>query len=233
MLVAAVADGAGSACHSDVGAFLATRTAVTRFSPPLEPETTGADDRWKDALCQAVQAAKQTVEREAAARGLRARDLACTLILVALLPGLSAAAQIGDGAAVAADADGRLTALTRPVQGRYANETVFLTGHQALDDVQLSVHRAAYTALALLSDGLQMLALTLPGGQPHAPFLTPFFHYLASVPDERQRQRQLTRFLCSPRVRARTDDDLTLLLAAREIGPHATTTAAHQAMDHL
>lgn len=233
ILVAAVADGAGSASHSALGAFLATRTAVTRFCPPLEPGAPDIDAAWKTALCKAVEAAQRAVDSEASARGLRGCDLASTLLLAVCSPALTAVAQIGDGAAVAADTAGRLMALTRPMQGEYANETVFLTGRQALDVMQLTVQCGPYTHLALFSDGLQLLALTMPGEQPHAPFFTPFFRYMAHTPDEGEGKNRLTRFLRSPRVQARTDDDLTLLLAAREIHTHATATAPHATMGNL
>ena len=67
--------------------------------------------------------------------------------------------------------------------------------------------------IAILSDGLQMLALKIPEYMPHAPFFSPLFRFVAEVTDETEAKEQLEAFLRSPRVRKRTDDDLTLLLA--------------------
>ena len=59
-----------------------------------------------------------------------------------------------------------------------------------------------------------MLALKMPEATPHAPFFSPLFRFMAQVADEAAAKEQLEAFRCSERVRERTDDDLTLLLAA-------------------
>jgi len=54
-------------------------------------------------------------------------------------------------------------------------------------------------------------------GSPFAPFFLPLFRFIASEPDAAAAQEQLTAFLSSPRVQERSDDDITLALAARLI----------------
>jgi len=54
----------------------------------------------------------------------------------------------------------------------------------------------------------------MPSGEPHQPFFSPLFRFVAQVTDETVAQEELMEFLQSPRVTQRTDDDLTLLLAA-------------------
>ena len=65
--------------------------------------------------------------------------------------------------------------------------------------------------VALLTDGLQSLALKLPAATPHAPFFRPLFQF-ASDP---LKSGEIAGWMASPKVAARTDDDLTLLLAVR------------------
>jgi hypothetical protein len=48
----------------------------------------------------------------------------------------------------------------------------------------------------------------------HAPFFAPLFKFIAEAKDLDVANQELTGFLRSPRVCDRTDDDLTLLLAA-------------------
>ena len=213
VLVAAVADGAGSATLAEVGAKIAVETVVEticRQSKMLP----GDDAQWQVFLTAALQVARAAVEAEAATREVQARDLACTLIAVVATPELIAVAQIGDGAAVAGDNQGCAIALTIPPCGEYINETIFLISPNALETAQFHVRREKMAHLAVFSDGLQMLALKIPEGTPHGPFFAPLFRFSAQVQDESDAQQQLESFLRSPRVCDRTDDDLTLLLAS-------------------
>jgi hypothetical protein len=213
VLAAAVADGAGSAALAEVGAQIAVQAAVETICRQQEmlPQN---DGEWQVLLTSALQAARAAVEAEAAAREVASRDLACTLIAVVAAPELIAAAQIGDGAAVAGDSAGNAIALTVPPCGEYINETVFLISPNALETAQFQVHREKLSHLALFSDGLQMLALKIPEGTPHGPFFAPLFQFASSITDEEDAKQQLESFLRSPRVSERTDDDLTLLLAS-------------------
>ena len=89
-----------------------------------------------------------------------------------------------------------------------------LISPDALGTAQIAVRRLSVAHVAVISDGLQMLALKMPRGVPHEPFFSPLFRFVAEVDDEAVAAEQLESFLRSQRVRDRTDDDLTLLLAA-------------------
>jgi hypothetical protein len=77
------------------------------------------------------------------------------------------------------------------------------------------VWRYPLTGLALLTDGLQMLALKMPGGEPHEPFFQPLLRGVMTAESRERAEEQLRGFLLSPRIRQRAQDDLTLLLAVR------------------
>ena len=214
VLVAAVADGAGSAPLGEVGSDVAARTVVDFLTVKLAWPWPQADQGWQLLLTDAINAARNAVEAAAAEREVSPRDLATTLIVVIATTEFVAAAQVGDGAAVVSDSTGDVLALTAPQSGEYINETTFLISPDALDKTQVTVWRGTPAQVAVFSDGLQMLALKLPEGTPHAPFFAPLFRFVAQVTDEVEAQAQLTDFLRSPRITARADDDLTLLLAA-------------------
>lgn len=213
VLVAAVADGAGSATLAEVGAKMAVEAAVAtvcQYQWSLPDEEKG----WQQLLSEAVQTARAAVEAEATIRETNPRDLASTLILVVATPELVAVAQVGDGATVVADGEGNIAALTVPPCGEYINETIFLVSPDAIATAQWQVWRGKLAQLAMFSDGLQLLALKMPEATPHTPFFSPLFRFAAQIQDEAEAQQQLESFLRSPRVTERTDDDLTLLLAS-------------------
>jgi hypothetical protein len=211
-LVAAVADGAGSAPLADAGARLAVDAAVAWVADALAADP---DADPAAALEGAFRAALEAVRAGAAARGVDPSELATTLAAAMATPARVTAAQVGDGAVVVRGRDGSLhaPAVAAP-RGEYLNETVFLTSPGALDALRATAWEAAPSHLALLTDGLQLLALRLPGGTPHAPFFEPLFRFAADEPDPERASGRLRDYLAGPRVAARADDDLTLLLAA-------------------
>jgi hypothetical protein len=169
---------------------------------------------WRLLLTEALRAARDSIEVEVIAHEVTERDLATTLILAVATPELIAAAQIGDGALVVGDVEGNVIGLTVPQTGEYINQTIFLTSPDALNTAQLRIWHGMVAHVAILSDGLQMLALKMPEWTPHAPFFSPLFRFVAKAADEAEAKKQLEAFLRSPRIRERSDDDLTLLLAA-------------------
>jgi len=229
VLVAAVADGAGSAPHSARGAAVAAAAAVGTLLRDGGPagggsEGTRAADRDVEArrardaerLAAALQAARAAVQVLADAEGWPVRDLACTLSCAIVRPEGVLAAQIGDGLIVAVGPDGVVTAVTMPQRGDYANETTFLTSEGAVAAALDAMTRADVdvAAVVLLTDGLLRLALDVATATPHAAFFQPLARFAAAIDDVEKATAHLAAFLDSPRVRARTDDDLTLLVAA-------------------
>ncbi|USR91827.1 protein phosphatase 2C domain-containing protein [Phormidium yuhuli AB48] len=224
LLLAAVADGAGSATRSQDGAEWAVQAAIAYLADLTLPPLTKAEIRDREdkpseepdlnqLLTQALQAARTRVIEEAEAAGLPVRECASTLILLVANHEGVAVAQIGDGAAVMIDESGTLTALSQPQQGEYANQTTFLTSEGAIAQAEISIYPIPPRGIALFSDGLQRLALEMPQGTPHERFFSPLFQFIQQDSDEAGANEQLQGFLTSPRVSQRTDDDLTLVLA--------------------
>lgn len=211
-LVAAVADGAGSATLGQIGAFIAASTAVTTLCTHLSPwprEYAG----WEACCIAAAERAQAAVNAEATARQVARRQLATTLILAAATADQVAVMQIGDGAVVVGDRDGNVISLTSPVHGEYANETTFLITPDALNTAQVRVWPGKLASLAVFTDGLQRLALSMPSGAPYTPFFKPLFRFVAAEHSAKKAHEQITAFLRSERVTDRTDDDLTLVVA--------------------
>jgi hypothetical protein len=209
VLVVAVADGAGSASMAEIGAGTAARAVVEAIAAEApDADSSEADAWWQALIAGVLKTARTAVEAEAASLQACPRDLASTLIALVATPSIVVAGQVGDGAAVVCDIDGNLLALTTPQSGEFINETTFLVSRDALDGAQVTIWRGSPRHVAVFSDGLQMLGLRMPCGSPHAPFFAPLFKFLEDMTDE-----ELAAFLCSPRLRQRADDDLTLLLA--------------------
>ncbi len=159
-----------------------------------------------------------------------ASTLTCAVVTT---EGWLAVGQIGDGAVIAADASGNLTAVTRLQRGEYANETHFLTQPDALAHLEVDARSFAVHGLAVMSDGLIRLALKMPTQEPHAPFFAPLFRFANSLGKpgaEESGKQQLADFLNSERVNERTDDDKSLVLAVRAPAVSAAEIAPARAV---
>ena len=209
-LIAAVADGAGSAARADEGArraVLAAALAAAAWAPWLESAegATAAAARWMDMARGALPG-----EGEA---GLA--ELATTLAVAVISPALVTVAQIGDGLVVVRR-DGQWELVDGPPRGEYLNETTFLTSPRWRRAVRVSSQPATeIDAVALISDGLQLVAVDLEAERPHAPFFGPLAEFVTR-PDADP--AELAEFLASERMCARTDDDKTLVMAVRDGG---------------
>jgi hypothetical protein len=227
----AVADGAGSAAHSDVGAQTAAACAVTVLSDHMRAhlaneKSVNDEAGWRAVMDDVLRASQAAVRKEAEIRGVPVRELASTLLVVLLGPDLTLAVQVGDGATVVQFEDGEVTALTRPQPGEYINEATFLTASDALKCAQFALRPVPVRSAAVLTDGLQMLALEHEGWTPHRPFFQPLFDFVEGQTDSEAVQAAFEEIMTSPRVRSRTDDDLTLVVATRESTRFSESTEA-------
>jgi serine/threonine protein phosphatase PrpC len=223
ILITAVADGAGSAPRAKEGAEQAAKTAVEAVDRTLKSLSSKEGGKlpdnetdWQEIVKCAAEEARHAIQELARSHELPQHDFATTLILAVIKPGGIVTFQVGDGAVVIQDKHGQLLALTKPQVEEYLNETIFLTSDEALQRAQCQFWEGDFSHVALFSDGLDLLALQLPDMTPYEPFFKPLFQFAdqwAHDPDEGS--KHLEKFLRSERVRAHTDDDLTLLLVCK------------------
>ncbi|MEM1367465.1 MAG: PP2C family serine/threonine-protein phosphatase [Cyanobacteria bacterium P01_H01_bin.15] len=216
VLVMAIADGAGSASRAAQGSQLAVTQALERLKSELREQFPANELSWRKASLKILKQLRTDFKAQANQEGGSLDDLSTTLIFGVMTPQLVAVTQVGDGAAILQDALGRLKALTLPPQEDPSLEiTTFLTSPSALKSAQFTYHWGRHARLALLTDGLQLLALKLPQGEPHEPFFKPLFRYIAQSQNPTEASEEIAKFLNSERVRDRVDDDLTLFLASQ------------------
>ena len=207
-LAVAVADGAGSASHSDRGATVCVAELL------LGVQAMPIDALTKDGMFALFTSARQAVQAEAEQLGVSPREVACTALLALVGPGGAAFGQIGDGAIVLGDGTTYRTAHW-PEPGEYANLTDFLTDDCYAERFAFTTSAEPITEVAVLSDGLQRLALDFVTKTPHEPFLRPLLRRLSAEPNPADLERPLSEFLDSAAINARTDDDKSLVLAVR------------------
>ncbi|MCU0704705.1 MAG: protein phosphatase 2C domain-containing protein, partial [Fimbriiglobus sp.] len=159
-------------------------------------------------------AVRSTVLAEAEQREIRPRELASTALLAVVGPNGAAFAQLGDGAIVFGEGTSYKTAFW-PEPTEYANTTNFLTDERFVDAVLFTTIDTPVIELAVLSDGLQRLALDFTARKPHAPFFRPLFRDLRATSNLETLSGPFRAFLDSPNVNAKTDDDKTLVLAVQ------------------
>lgn len=178
-------------------------------------------------LAAAVSLARKALARLAATEGRPLRDFACTLSGLLVTSDRLLAVQVGDSVAVARDPAGDWHTVGRPQKdGEYANEAHFLTADDALARMEVRAFDFVPTALVSASDGLLRLMLQLPSLQPHPPFVEPLLRFVAGAPSAAGAADRLAGFLASSKVRARTDDDTTLLIALRQELPRGMDRGA-------
>lgn len=212
IIVIAVADGAGSAPRADRGAEVATTVAVSTI---LASVVDG--DLSESAMKLAFSTARQAVLSEAAASALSCREFACTLLLLVVTADGGFAGQIGDGLIAVRDHDDWAWAVW-PQRGEYANTTRFLTEDDAVQAAEFVQIAPPASEVALMTDGLEPLALHYASQTIHSPFfegMLPPLRAWHGNGEHSALSARLAEFLRSPRITERADDDLTLVIAAR------------------
>jgi len=211
-LVVTIADGAGSALYSGVGARQACeslRGCVTRGLDSVrlvEVSRSQVVDWYRQ-----VQADLTTRAHEF---NVAPRELACTLLCAVVSDSEAVFAQVGDGALLVGGGQA-LQPVFWPQSGEYANTTHFVTGPDLADVLQFELRPERIEEFAGFTDGLQSVALNYALRQAHQPFVRPLLDSLRRSADPGELVEPMQTFLRSPALARRTDDDLTLVLATR------------------
>jgi hypothetical protein len=213
-LIAVVADGAGTATHAHAGAEIAVATVTSIAQLGVRAGRTD----YQDILREGAALARQRLVEAAAEKNAQPRDLACTLLAVIVPPIGGAALQIGDGVIVIGEQPLAWRWVFWPQKGEYANTTFFLSDEKSLANAEVASLPDEVLDVALMSDGLEPLAVHFASRKAHEPFfrtvLAPL-HGVAEKGEAAVLSTGLSAMLTSPAVRLRTDDDASLVIATR------------------
>ncbi len=223
VMIGAVADGAGSAPRSDIGAELAVTTALN-YLAATEAWLQQRQQSWQTLataptpaqaqklFAKTVAKVRSALDQQAASHHYAVEDLACTLLMFLATPDWVMAMQIGDGFIVMRPQHQDYQLLFQPDKGEFANQTTFVTSSSALAAMQVRVITAPQSFICAATDGLERVAIRLSDWAPFPPFFQPLEEYLAETPHPESEDKYLMQFLTSDRLNTRTDDDKTLLL---------------------
>lgn len=211
-VVAAVADGLGSATCAERGAQLAVDVAVTTLQDILSTVHPQDEAAWREALQQAFICARFALEVLAEIEARPLCDYATTLLIAVVTDEWLAVGQVGDGAVVAQWEQGEVITVSSPQRGEFANETWPLTHPDALAVVAYLCRHGCAHAVALFTDGLQNLCLATVDYTPYQPFFAPLFAQIGTPLNRREAEAALVGFLQSERLSKRAEDDKTLVL---------------------
>ncbi|MGL4511958.1 MAG: PP2C family serine/threonine-protein phosphatase [Lacipirellulaceae bacterium] len=203
----AVADGAGSAPLGGEGASLAVEAAIRSLvTSGVAPE----DDAWRVVLSKALIAAHVESRYRARALGREQSDFSATLMLGVVAPTGYMVAQVGDGVLVVEHEDASLETVLRDRKQGPVNVSAFVTDTTFLRQSRYARDTRPLAGVFATTDGLEGLATT-PDGRPFGGFILPL---LRRVRDNRveDARREIEELLTSDRLRAATDDDVTVLI---------------------
>jgi len=145
-----LADGAGSAKHSDIGS-----SRILKF---LSVHMRIAFDYYKneeDSNEDLLKAIHMALDNSANYHKVKIEDLSSTLLFIAIQNDDYIVTHIGDGVIGTLDKDDELSVFSEPENGEFANQTYFITSN---DSNRVRIYRgdiSDFNGLVLMSDGVE------------------------------------------------------------------------------
>lgn len=217
-LIAAIADGAGSAAKSHIGAEAYVGAVVDRFSAASDLPSM-SEDAMTAAFVEAINATTRSLIETDAAAEISSADFASTIVMAVADQDGGMFFHVGDGAGVALKlADPAEAIVSKPQNGEYANETYFVTMDGWEDHLRVTSFGGTFDTVLLMSDGVTPMAMTKGCEAPFVSFVRPVLEYLSKADPEVGRNT-LRNTLTQDKIRAITGDDKTLIWASKQLPP--------------
>ena len=227
-VIAAVADGAGSAKLSHKGAQAFTTAIVDRLSSISDEKFLDLRDEnlARSEIIKIINAIKvelldthASVDAASGEKGyqepLTLRDFHSTLIIAICNADGGAFYHVGDGAGAAFSfIDPEAAEVSRPENGEYANETYFVTEENWEDHLRVTSFSGNADTILLMSDGVSGMAMTKGCEGPSINFVIPLLTFLKKN-EPATNEIAVTNTLSKDTVRSITGDDKTLLWIIR------------------
>lgn len=219
VLIAVVADGAGSTTDGQIGAEVACRIFIDQVADYLAMKDASVKSLTQDFGRRWISYFQEQIGTTAAANKKELRDYASTLVGSVIGANAAAFYQIGDGGIVfsASGAPSSYRFAIAPVEAEYVNVTDFVTDETAAERLRFELVEEKIEDLILFSDGIYAVAVDYQNNQPHEPFLMPMIAPLRNSAALNGLNEKLENFLGSPKINEKTDDDKTIILASRAV----------------
>ena len=217
VLIAVVADGAGSTTDGQIGAEIACRFFIEEVADFLNSRDASVSSLSLEFGRFWISYFQQKIAETAKSAEKNVRDYASTLVGAVIGENHSAFFQIGDGGAVfstSGETESYQFAI-KPEESEYVNVTDFLTDETAVEKLRFVLIEERVEDLILFSDGIFAVAVDYQTNQPHEPFLMPMIAPLRNRTGKNLNEK-LVNFLSSPKMNEKTDDDKTIILASRK-----------------
>lgn len=212
--VVALADGAGSAPLSHEGAECAVQTACTMLCKRFD-EFFHAH-RPAEVRQFLLSGVRDSIQRRAEALGAEKKDLACTLLAVAVRGDAYLLFHVGDGV-IGYRKSGKLLVASAPQNGEFANTTTFVTSPDALlHSRALRGIQPQIEGFVLMSDGCEA-ALYHKGRKRLAPLIRKLFQRLQLLSGEAS--QMMMGAVMEHAIAERTQDDCSMALLVRKKDP--------------
>lgn len=219
VLIAVVADGAGSTTDGQIGAAIACEIFTEEISDFLSVKDASVKSLSADFGKFWISYFQQKIGVIAQQNKKELRDYASTFVGAVIGEKCAAFYQIGDGGIVfsASGARESYRFAVPPVEAEYVNVTDFATDETAVERLRFEFVEEKIEDLILFSDGIYAVAVDYQKGAPHEPFLMPMIAPLRNGAALNGLNEKLENFLSSPKINEKTDDDKTIILASRAV----------------
>ncbi len=216
VLIAVIADGAGSTSEGQRGAQIACETFVEQISGFLNSGNASVKSLNADFGKLWISHFQQQISEVAREGKKDVREFASTLVSAVVGAEIAIFYQVGDGAAVfsVSGTSESYRFGIEPEDAEYVNMTNFITDETAAECLRFVLIEEAIEDLILFSDGIYAVAVDYQKNKPHEPFLMPMIAPLRNGNSLNGLNEKLENFLASPKLNEKTDDDKTIILAS-------------------
>ena len=217
VLIAVVADGAGSTTDGQIGAEVACEVFAEEVADFLSMKDARVKSLNEDFGRRWISYFQQKIAERAQANKKELRDYASTFVGAVIGESCAVFYQIGDGGIVfsASGAPASYRFAIAPIESEYVNVTDFVTDETAAERLRFELVEEKIEDLILFSDGIYAVAVDYQKSAPHEPFLMPMIAPLRNGANGNGLNEKLENFLASPKINEKTDDDKTIILASR------------------